>query len=166
MLPTPHLFLVPTFIVPGDTHLQDSGLQRDLLGCQHWDISKWILLLVVCILYHNCTRTSNLTKLISTSYIFLDAPVITLLERNYSSQFTITCISTTSPATTVIWMKDGNNLAMDGAYQLTQVMTNRRSSIYNNILTSIGHPDTFPGNYTCAVYNTLGNSTESIEIQG
>ncbi len=64
-------------------------------------------------------------------------------------------------------MKDGNNLAMDGApYKLTQVLTNRRSSIYNNILTSTGHDDTFAGNYTCTVQNTFGSSTESIEIQG
>ncbi len=96
------------------------------------------------------------------------APVITSLQQTAStSQFTLTCTSTNSTATTVVWTKDGTNLAMDGApYQHSQVVTDRQLSTYQNILTSAGDPDSTVGSYNCAVSNSLGSSSMNVEIQG
>ena len=48
---------------------------------------------------------------------------------------TLTCISAGSPATNVTWIRDGQSLSLNGrTYQLTQVVTNRRMSTYENVL--------------------------------
>ncbi len=81
--------------------------------------------------------------------------------------FTLICTSTTSPATTVVWTKDGTTLSFDGtAYQHSQVVTNRRTSTYDNILTSTGTPASTFGSYTCTVSNILGASREHLVIRG
>ncbi len=91
--------------------------------------------------------------------------VISLKRTPSSSQFTLTCISTTSPPTTVVWTKDGTTLTMDGApYQHSQVMTDRYYSMYSNILTSTEDPDIAAGTYTCTVSNRFGSSSKSAVI--
>ncbi len=93
--------------------------------------------------------------------------VISLKRTHSSSQFTLTCISSTSPPTNVVWTKDGTTLTMDGApYQHSQVMTDRYYSMYSNILTSTEDPDIAAGTYTCTVSNRLGSSSKSAVIVG
>ncbi len=96
------------------------------------------------------------------------APVVTSLQPSVSSgRFTLICTSTTSPATTVVWTKDGTTLSFDGTpYQHSQVVTNRRSSTYDNILTSTGTHDSALGSYTCTVSNRFGTSSRSAVIGG
>ncbi len=98
-------------------------------------------------------------------FLIAAAPVVTSLRRTpSSSQFTLICSSTTSPATTVVWTKDGTNLTADGTlYQSSQVVTDRSSSTYDNILTST---EIIEGNYTCTVSNLFGSSSRSVEIKG
>ncbi len=95
-------------------------------------------------------------------------PVVTSLRRSTSTnQFTLICTSTTSPATTVRWTKDGTEIVMDGRpYQHSQVVTSRRSSTYQNILTSTGTPASTLGAYTCTVSNRFGSSSRSVTIRG
>ncbi len=99
---------------------------------------------------------------------FIADPVVTSLQRDRSADhFTLICTSTTSPATSVVWTKDGTTLSFDGSpYQHSQVVTNRRSSTYNNILTSVGAYSSNQGNYTCIVSNRFGTSSRSIVIRG
>ncbi len=96
------------------------------------------------------------------------APSVTALQKSASSsQFTLICTSTNSPATTVVWTKDGTTLSFDGTpYQHSQVVTNRLSSTYNNIMTSTGTPASTLGSYTCTVSNRFGTSSRSASIRG
>ncbi len=110
-----------------------------------------------------------LTKIVIAIH-FTAVPVVTSLQQDtINNQFTLICVSTTSPATTVVWEKDGITLSMDGAhYQHSQMVTDRMSSTYQNNLTSTGDPDsvTVVGNYTSTVSNIFGSSSMNIEIRG
>ena len=82
---------------------------------------------------------------------------------------TLTCTSTGSPATTVTWTKDGDTLTVDGTtYSMTQTLTDRRTSTYENVLTLPATGD-FSGTYSCQVGNALGDSntmTFEFEVTG
>ena len=69
----------------------------------------------------------------------------------------MTCVSTGSPATTVSWMKDGQLLITDDStdYTLTQIVTDRVSSTYSNVLTA-SEGVSVAGTYNCTVTNDLG----------
>lgn len=84
-----------------------------------------------------------------------------------SSHFRLICTSTKSAATTVIWTKDGTILTIDGSPYLSyQVVTDRRTSTYNNVLTSVGDSSSDEGNYTCTVSNGFGSGSRDIRIGG
>ena len=74
----------------------------------------------------------------------------------------MTCVSTRSPPTRVIWMKDGLPLTTDGSsshYSFSQTVNDRLFSTYNNTLTvKQSAPGGVPGTYTCTVSNDLGSS--------
>ena len=55
-------------------------------------------------------------------------------QTSYSS-FTLTCISTGSPATTVTWRRNGQLLIIDGnTFEMTQIVINRAASTCENVL--------------------------------
>ena len=64
--------------------------------------------------------------------------------------FTLTCVSTGGPATTVIWTQDGDNVSYDANHVLTQTVTSQLSITYSNVLTVTGRE---PGDYICSVAN-------------
>ena len=66
------------------------------------------------------------------------------------SVFTLTCVSTGGPATTVTWTRDGNNVSYDDNHVLTQTVTDQFNVTYSNVLTVTGSES---GNYTCSVTN-------------
>ena len=77
-------------------------------------------------------------------------------------QFTLTCISTGGPATTVIWTRDsvtvteGNNTVLD----------NRETAQYTHTLTVTGR-SRMGGLYTCTVANgRLSSDSASFTVQG
>ena len=80
---------------------------------------------------------------------------------------TLTCISTDSTATTVTWTRDGGTLTVDGTpYSMTQTVTDRSASTYENVLTLPTTGD-ISGMYGCLVGNALGDSnTEIFEVTG
>ncbi len=113
-------------------------------------------------------KMSNLLDITIKRFSFIADPVVTSLQRDKSAdRFTLICTSTTSPATTVVWTKDGTTLSFDGTpYQHSQVVTNRQSSTYKNILTSSVHPASVVGYYTCTVSNSFGSSSRGVAVQG
>ena len=86
---------------------------------------------------------------------------------------TLTCTSTTSIATTVTFMRDGNainGIVRDGdsatvngvTYQLSQTLTNRIQSTYDNVLIITEPLFSLAGSaFTCQVANALGMSANS-----
>ena len=94
------------------------------------------------------------------------------------SPFTVTCISTGSPATTVNFTRDGTTVGplRDGesvfvggvTYELAQRVINRRESTYENVLTiNDALANLVDDNFTCTAVNTLGMDTSlSITISG
>ena len=115
---------------------------------------------------------------------FLPAAVPTItnpLEFTQGSpSSTLTCTSTTSIATTVTFMRDGNainGIVRDGdsatvngiTYQLSQTLTDRTQSTYNNVLTITEALSSLAGStFTCQVENALGVSviSDSLQILG
>ena len=109
-------------------------------------------------------------------------PTITnpLVFTRGSPSSTLTCTSTTSIATTVTFMRDGNainEIVRDGdsatvngvTYQLSQTLTNRTQSTYDNMLTITEAQTTLVGiTFTCQVGNALGMSaiSDSFQIPG
>jgi hypothetical protein len=64
--------------------------------------------------------------------------------------------------------RNGLNLTIDGStIQLTQTITNRYNTYYNNILSINDDPDNVIGNYTIVVGNSVGEITsDTISIEG
>ena len=109
-------------------------------------------------------------------------PTITnpLVFTQGSPSSTLTCTSTTSIATTVTFMRDGNainGIVRDGdsatvndvAYQLSQTLTNRTQSTYDNVLIITEALSSLAGStFTCQVENALGISaiSDSFQILG
>ena len=92
----------------------------------------------------------------------------TIMNVTYDQSRSVRCISTGSPATVVSWMKDGviiNESSTD--YTLTQTITNRAASTYNNIVTvNVGAPGGVAGTYICTVTNDLGTATGQVVAIG
>ena len=89
------------------------------------------------------------------------APTISDLEFDAASR-TLTCTSTGSPATTVTWTMDGDALTVDGTtYSMTQNVTDRSASTYENVLTIGSEVMNIVGNYTCTVSNALGSDSRT-----
>ena len=106
-------------------------------------------------------------------------PTITnILEFTQGSpSSTLTCTSTTSIATTVTFLREGNainGIMRDGdsatvngvTYQLSQTLTNRIQSTYDNVLTINEPLSSLAGStFTCQVENALGMSAISDSFQ-
>ena len=77
-----------------------------------------------------------------------------------SPQFTLTCISTGGPATTVTWTRDSVTVT-EGT---ETVLNNHETSQYTHTLTVTGR---LGGLYTCTVANTIpSEDSASYTVQG
>ena len=116
-----------------------------------------------------CTETSNRASTVITP---LDAlrcqPTVTSVQRVTSStSFTLNCTSIGSPASVVMWSKDGTLLHITDSYQTTQIMVDGSSATYYNLLTVNSEPQDLLGTYGCSVLNTIGvSNVETISIEG
>ena len=73
---------------------------------------------------------------------------VTFTDLNGASpQFTLTCISTGGPATTVSWTRDSTTVITEGT---ETVLNNRMAAHYTHTLTVTGR---LGGDYTCTVSN-------------
>ena len=78
--------------------------------------------------------------------------------------FTLTCVSTGGPATTVTWTRDGETVSYDDYHVLSQTVTDIMGSTCSNVLTVTGRE---PGSYQCAVANDRGSaSSQPLTVQG
>ena len=79
---------------------------------------------------------------------------------NSDGGFSISCISSGSPATTVMWLKDGEELVVDGStIVVLQSISSRTLSRYQNeLIVNNLQPDDLLGTYTCVVTNALGSA--------
>ena len=79
--------------------------------------------------------------------------------------FTLTCVSTRGPATTVTWTRDGAAVSNDTNHVFTKTVTDQLTATYSNVLTVTGRE---PGNYTCSVANarTAPPATASLTVAG
>ena len=92
------------------------------------------------------------------------APTISSLTYQEENR-TLTCVSTGSPPTVVSWMKDGENIGHH--FSLSQTITDRASSTYNNTLTvGEGATEGVAGVYNCTVSNVLGSDSTGITVVG
>ena len=77
------------------------------------------------------------------------------------AHFTLTCISTGGPATTVTWSKDSTTVTK-GTETETE-LDDPVTAQYTHTLTVTGRQ---PGFYTCTVANDISTITANITIQG
>ena len=73
--------------------------------------------------------------------------------------FTLTCVSTGGPATTVTWTRDGAAATGDTSQTVTGMLT----ATYVNTLTVTGR---LPGNYQCSVTNDKSTAVRALRVQG
>ena len=95
--------------------------------------------------------------------------IVALTSQSSASSSTLTCTSTGSPATTVSWTRNGQPVTIDGnTYQLTQTVTDRAASTYDNVFT-INQPlaRILGSTFTCTVTNIFGSVTsDGVQIRG
>ena len=95
------------------------------------------------------------------------APVVELVHTfQNSAPFTITCTSTRSPATSVVWSKDGIVLTPSTVYHFNDMLADRRSATYIHTLQIETGPYNIVGSYRCSVENLAGSNANNITIEG
>lgn len=82
-----------------------------------------------------------------------------------TSTFTLNCTSIGSPATTVIWTKNGIILSDTTTYQ---ILRDGSTATYDTLLNiEADDPDDLVGTYACNALNSAGQSNvETLSIQG
>ena len=87
--------------------------------------------------------------------------MITNVEYGLNSEghYTLTCTTSGSPPTSVMWTRNGAPVSENGnMYKTTQVLVNRNETIYENLLVMSGSFEDAVGEYSCTVENSLGTS--------
>ena len=79
--------------------------------------------------------------------------------------FSLSCVSTGGPATTVTWTREGAAVSYDANHTLNQIVADNVKVIYFNSLAVTGRE---LGNYTCSVTNdrTAQPATASLTVSG
>ena len=85
---------------------------------------------------------------------------------DYGSIFTLNCISSGSPASSVTWTKDGVVLSESGTYRMSKILQNGVTSTYFNLLKVDTGPYAITGEYSCEVSNSLGSNTRNVTVRG
>lgn len=81
--------------------------------------------------------------------------------------FTLNCTSVGSPATNVTWTKDGEALAANDAFEVIQILQDRFTATYSNLLRVYSEPADVVGVYTCSVDNLVSEpAMQILTIQG
>ena len=105
---------------------------------------------------HNCLHNNNI--LITGDIIIPDNSIAMTVDSNHDElNFTLTCISTGGPATTVTWRRDGIIITEGTETVLNDTVTAQ----YTHTLTG-----TLEGLYTCIVENNKSNASVEINVQG
>ena len=94
------------------------------------------------------------------------APVVSslMLVNSNNSLFTLNCTSSNSPATTVIWSKDGELLSN---YFMYQTLRDGVTGTYDNVIEIDADISELAGLYSCSVLNSAGQSNvATVNVQG
>ena len=97
---------------------------------------------------------------------------LTISKMEYSAvgdgTYTITCTTTGSPPTTASWTRNGIELTTSekGKYTSSQIVIDRTSSTFDNVLTIKGSYADAVGDYSCDIVNSLGLITANKTITG
>ena len=100
-------------------------------------------------------------------YIHVGSPSVIGLTFDDQSR-TLTCTSTSGPATTVTWRRDGVVIPLNTAFQQTKKLVDSVNGTYQTVLTidpSVGWRD-IVGTYNCTVENDRGVSSETVVVPG
>ena len=116
----------------------------------------------VCFLSHMSMAATSTILLLSPQII---SGHITISTRDPSSdlngnspQFTLTCISTGGPATTVTWTRDSTTTVTEGT---ETVLDDPETAQYTHTLNV-----TAAGEYTCTVANSVSSDSADITLEG
>ena len=84
------------------------------------------------------------------------------------SALTLNCTSTGSPATTVVWTKNGSALSSGGLYESTQILRDPTTATYDNLITATAAPVDLIGLYACIVQDSIGHNSQltTLAIEG
>ena len=87
-----------------------------------------------------------------------------MVANTNNSMFTLNCTSTDSPATTVIWTKDGEQLP---DYLMYQLVRDGVTATYDNLVDIDADVDELVGTYSCGILNSAGlSNTATVTVQG
>ena len=124
------------------------------IGIYNAEGGKYLHCILLC--YLDYTRT-----------VCAGSPSITSFTINIDTN-SLVCISSGGPATKVIWMKNNQQLIVDGtAYQQTQTIVDSVNAIIENVLISVNRTNlvgTF--SFTCIVENARGKANKSLSTNG
>ncbi len=95
--------------------------------------------------------------------IYPALPQVTSLQLAPDSiaALTLNCTSTSSPAMSVIWRKDGASLNNSSSYVTTQILRDGISATYENLLDINAVPSELVGEYSCTVHDSLGRNSQT-----
>ena len=88
--------------------------------------------------------------------------------RNITSALLLNCTSTGSPASSVVWVRDGVSVADNEAYSTCQILRDGVTATYDNILIANAGPFELTGTYMCIIHDSLGHNSApaSVEVNG
>ena len=75
--------------------------------------------------------------------------------------FTLACISTSGPATTVTWTQNGSIIPNNPTHVYRKIVNDTVTATYINTLIVTGKD---PGNYQCNISNAKGSATRQLYI--
>ena len=106
-------------------------------------------------------------------HFYLSCILLTLgnpdvIEVGLSMQGSLICTSTGGPATSVTWRRDGQLLTTDdSAYHQSQRIVSTSSATYETILhITFDSITNYHAMYECLVFNSRGNDSSSIALEG
>ena len=117
------------------------------------------------------TNDKELSYVTYCTFVFccsLDVISVISLDKsvNLANIFTMNCTTSGSPATSVTWRRNDIVLSTGSTYQTTQVLLDRSTAAYTNLLHVNAGPYGIPANYTCVASNLLGSATETTRFTG
>ena len=151
----------------------ETSFRRQVEGRQKAGNCTLARLHITCTTWYTCTMCVNILPTLFvvkkiTGVVVITGPLQFSLQTTPLANptvFTLTCVSTGGPATTVTWTRDGAIVSNDANHVFTKTVTDQLTSTYCNTLTVTGRE---PGNYTCSVANvrTAPPATASLTVAG
>ena len=98
-------------------------------------------------------------------YIHAGLPMVTSLTFDKQSR-TLTCTSTSGPATNVTWKRNGIVITLNSTHQQNKRLVDTVNGTYQTVLTIDPSVGQIVGTYNCTVENIRGGSSETVNVTG